>query len=72
MRMREDLLQYIWQFQYFKATDLVTTSGESVQILFSGNHNTNQGPDFNNAKIKIGNTVWAGNVELHINSSHWN
>ena len=70
--MREDLLQYIWQFQYFKATDLVTTFGESVQILFPGNHNTNQGPDFNNAKIKIGNTVWAGNVELHINSSHWN
>ncbi len=72
MLMREDLLQYIWQFQYFKATDIVTVSGENIQILFPGSHNTNQGPDFSNAKIKIGNTVWAGNVELHVNSAHWN
>ena len=71
MLIKEDLLQYIWQFQYFNNSELQTTSGESVQIIHPGNHNVNQGPDFTGAKIKINETLWVGNVELHINSSHW-
>lgn len=70
--MQEDLLQYIWQFQYFNSANLLTSSGETIQIIHPGIHNNNQGPDFTGAKIKIGKTTWAGNVELHINSSHWN
>ncbi len=70
--MQEDLLQYIWQFQYFNSTNLLTSSGEPIQIIHPGIHNSNQGPDFTGAKIKIGKTTWAGNVELHNNSSHWN
>ena len=70
--MQEDLLQYIWQFQYFNSTKLLTSSGEPIQIIHHGTHNSNQGPDFTGAKIKIGKTTWAGNVELHNNSSHWN
>ena len=33
--------------------------------------NLNSGPDFLNAKIEINNQLWAGNVEIHINSSDW-
>lgn len=69
--MTERLLQYIWQFQYFNKTDLLTKNGEGVQIIFPGQHNTNQGPDFSDAKIKIGNTIWAGTVELHLKTSDW-
>lgn len=69
--MTERLLQYIWQFQYFNKTDLLTKNGEVVQIIFPGQHNTNQGPDFSDAKIKIGNTIWAGTVELHLKTSDW-
>jgi hypothetical protein len=69
--MTERLLQYIWQFQSFNKTELLTTSGEPVQILFPGQYNTNQGPDFSDAKIKIGNTTWAGTAELHIKTSDW-
>ena len=68
----EKLLQFIWQFQYFNKGDLKTTSGEVLQIIFPGTYNTNQGPDFTDAKIKIGNTTWAGNVELHLRASDWN
>ena len=70
--MTERLLQFIWQFQYFNKGELKTTSGEDLQIIFPGTYNTNQGPDFNDAKIKIGNTTWAGNIELHLLSSDWN
>ncbi len=69
--MTERLLQFIWQFQYFNKGELVTTAGETVQVLFAGQYNTNQGPDFSDAKIKIGNTTWAGTVELHIKTSDW-
>jgi len=69
--MTERLLQFIWQFQYFNRNDLATTAGEAVQIYFTGHYNTNQGPDFSDAKIKIGATTWAGTVELHVKSSDW-
>ncbi len=69
--MTERLLQFIWQFQYFTKSELSTTAGELIQIIYPGQYNTNQGPDFADAKIKIGKTTWAGTVELHINTSDW-
>jgi hypothetical protein len=69
--MTERLLQFIWQFQYFNKGELTTTAGEDVQVIFPGHYNTNQGPDFSDAKIKIGKTVWAGSVELHLETSDW-
>ena len=69
--MNERLLQYIWQFRYFNKQELTTIAGEQLHILHPGNLNTNQGPDFLDAKIKIGDTIWAGNIELHIRSSDW-
>jgi len=69
--MTERLLQYIWQFQYFDKGALCTKSDEPLQLIFQGTYNTNQGPDFLNAKIKIGKTIWAGSIELHIKSSDW-
>ena len=70
--MTERLLQYIWQLQYFNSSELVTGDGESLAIMHPGTMNTNQGPDFLNAKIKVNNTIWAGSIELHILSSDWN
>src|SRR5882672_7644199 len=69
--MTERLLQFIWQFQYFNKSELQTVGGEPVQILYPGQYNTNEGPDFIDAKIKIGSTTWAGTVELHIKTSDW-
>jgi hypothetical protein len=42
-----------------------------LEVIRPGEHNTNAGPDFLNARIKIGETVWAGNIEIHIRSSDW-
>ncbi len=70
--MKEDILQYIWKFQYYNNSNLLSTDGDAIQVIHPGAHNTNQGADFTQAKIKINDTVWAGNIEIHINSSHWN
>ncbi|MCF3107923.1 DUF2851 family protein [Niabella sp. CC-SYL272] len=70
--MNEQLLQYIWQFQYFNVRSLTTTDGTPVQVLNVGMPNRNQGPDFEHARIRIGNTLWAGSVELHLKTSDWN
>ena len=69
--MTERLLQYIWQFQYYNKGELTTTEGESLQIVNPGQFNTNQGPDFLDGQIRIDITLWAGSIELHINSSDW-
>ena len=69
--MTEKLLQFIWQFQYYNRNDLQTGNGEILQIIFPGKYNTNQGPDFSEAKIFINKTIWAGNIELHLKTSDW-
>jgi hypothetical protein len=70
--MNEAFLHYVWQCQYFDKTELLSVAGESISVIKVGNHNTDQGPDFSNAKIKIGNIEWIGHVEIHLRSSDWN
>ncbi len=69
--MKEDFLHYIWKHKLFSNDNLETTDGEKISIESVGMHNIDSGPDFFNAKIKIGQTLWAGNVEMHLRSSDW-
>ncbi len=69
--MSEEFLHFIWQYKYYKRFPLKTNEGEEVIVIHPGEPNSHAGPDFFNAKIKIGNTLWVGNVEVHISSSDW-
>lgn len=69
--MKESILHFIWQNKLFQSHSLHTTDGDSVEVIDPGRLNTDAGPDFFNAKIKLGNTIWAGNVEIHTRSSEW-
>lgn len=69
--MREDLLHFVWRTRRFDLQNLVSTEGETISIQQFGELNTHAGADFFNSKIKIGETLWAGNVEMHLNSSDW-
>lgn len=69
--MTEEFLHYIWQYRLYDPV-LLLQSGEPLQVLHPGMHNRDSGPDFFNARIRIGNTTWAGNIEIHILSSDWN
>ena len=71
MIFNEDFLQYVWKFRLFDRTGLQTTAGEDVDIVAPGLQNVDSGPDFEHAKIRIGDTLWAGNAEVHLSSSEW-
>ena len=69
--MKEEFLYYIWEN---RLTDkaLQTVEGESVEVVATGYRNTNSGPDFLEARIQIGDKLWAGHVEIHVKASDWN
>src|ERR1043165_1263171 len=69
--MNEKLLHFIWKSRLFDKDNLTTNEGEKIEIIQPGIHNINAGADFQNAKIRIGKTLWAGNVEMHVNSNDW-
>ena len=67
----EQLLQYVWKHKILPLECLETTDGKALEIIDPGLHNRNAGPDFFNAKLRIGNTMWVGNVEIHEHSKDW-
>lgn len=67
----EKLLHYVWKHKLFPLAELQATDGRRVEVIDPGRHNTDAGPDFFNAKVKIGGTLWVGNVEIHDRSSDW-
>lgn len=69
--MKEKLIQFIWKYQLYEKDGFQLANEKEIIVLNPGQQNTDSGPDFFNAKIKIGNTIWAGNIEIHINSSDW-
>ena len=71
MQSMELLLHYCWKHKMWPLQGLETTDGRVVEVLDPGLHNHNAGPDFFNAKVKIGGTLWVGNVEIHDKSGDW-
>jgi len=69
--MKEDFLHYVWKYQKLTSLELQTVKGETVSILHPGYYLETAGPDFFNAQVIIGNQKWAGNIEIHVNSSDW-
>lgn len=64
-------MHYVWNYRLFPLLPMQTTSGLSVEVLDTGLINRDAGPDFFNAKVKIGGVLWVGNVELHRRASDW-
>lgn len=67
----EKLLHFAWKYRLFPLGELSTTEGTTVEVIDTGQHNFHQGPDFFNAKVRIGETLWVGNVEIHQKASDW-
>ena len=67
----ELLIHYCWKHRLFPLKEMITTDGQTVEVIDPGLHNHHAGPDFFNAKVKINGTLWVGNVEIHERSSDW-
>ncbi len=71
VKVKEEVISTIWKKQYF-TKNLRTVDGESVEVSNLGVENVeNGGPDFSNAKIRIGNLIYVGDVELDKTVGDW-
>lgn len=68
--MTEEFLQYVWQHRLLEG-DLLTLDGLPVTVEKAGIWNRDAGPDFINARLRVGDILWAGNVEIHLLASDW-
>lgn len=64
-------MQYVWQHRLWLPSDMTTVDGERVDVIDAGLPNHDSGPDFFNAKIRIGERLWVGNIEIHVRASDW-
>ena len=67
----EQLLHYVWKHKIFSLKELKTTTGQQVEVIDTGLANTDTGPGFFNAKLKLDGVLWIGNIEIHERSSDW-
>lgn len=68
--MKEMFLYYLWENRLLIGP-LTTVDGQTVDIVNPGYRNTDSGPDFLEARIRIGDQLWAGQVEIHVRTSDW-
>ncbi|MGE5432028.1 MAG: DUF2851 family protein [Syntrophomonadaceae bacterium] len=70
-KVPEKALYEVWKSDELKKL-VNTIDGESVSIMDTGFHNTDtSGPDFKNARIRIGNLTYVGDVEIDVDVSDW-
>lgn len=69
--MNEHFLQYLWNHALIYFHKLYTIDGQMVTVFDRGKLNLGDGPDFLNARVKIGGTMWSGHIEIHMRSSLW-
>ena len=67
----EALLHYVWKHKLYENEELLTEEGISFEVIDPGMYNSNAGPDFFNAKIRMEGKTWVGNIEIHTVSSDW-
>lgn len=69
--MKEEFLHYLWKYGLYDPDSLLDNDRNNIIVLHPGEYNRDSGPDFFNARILIAGTIWAGNVEIHTRSSHF-
>ncbi|MBP6459361.1 MAG: DUF2851 family protein [Crocinitomicaceae bacterium] len=69
--MKEEVLHYLWKTKRLPFHQFTLTDGRKLEVIYTGTHNMESGPDFSNAKIKIDDLIWSGNIEIHVKASEW-
>jgi hypothetical protein len=69
--MKEEFLHYLWKYNLYDPDKLYDNEGNKITVINPGEYNRDSGPDFFNARLRIGETEWAGNVEIHTRASQF-
>jgi len=69
--MKEEFLHYLWKYSLYDLESLIDSDGNRIIVINPGEYNRDSGPDFFNSRISIAGTIWAGNIEIHTCSSHF-
>jgi len=69
--MKEEFLHFVWKYRLYDSDRLADTEGNNIEVISPGEYNRDSGPDFFSTRVRIGDTMWVGNAEVHINSSDW-
>jgi hypothetical protein len=69
--MKEEFLHYLWKYGLYDPERLFDNEKNKIVVLNPGEYNRDSGPDFFNARISVAGTIWAGNIEIHTISSHF-
>lgn len=70
-RIPEQLIYKIWEEKQFNEI-LRTSDGTEIEVIDPGSRNSDKaGPDFHNARIRIGNITFTGDVEIDTFHSDW-
>ncbi len=73
----EVVLQTAWLRRFYRSLTFYHIEVETgevhprVEVLDTGEGNPDGGPNFFNARLRIGSYVWVGNVEVHRKASEW-
>ena len=71
LSLNENFVSRIWlNPSYYN--DLKTTDGRIVKVINYGNPNSDSGADFSDAIIKINDTIYSGDIEIHQSVKDWN
>lgn len=69
-QLPEHFFHYLWKHKALSPAPK-TVTGNTIQIIDPGIHNHDAGPDFILARVRIDDTLWVGNIEIHVKGSDW-
>ncbi|MBM3212364.1 DUF2851 family protein, partial [Candidatus Poribacteria bacterium] len=69
--IEEKFVCQIWDSGYFMKEKLRAKDGRRILVNYSGQWNDEEGADFHNAELTIGDQIHKGDVEIHLKGSHW-
>ncbi len=69
--LAERVIQQLWSTQKFTNEQLKSSNGLSLEVIDPGSWNHLEGPDFKAAKIRVGERLLQGDIEIHLYAEDW-
>jgi len=71
LNINESFICRIWEGAGEYYSDLIADCGEKVEVIDYGKRNYDSGPDYKDAKVKIGGKTFTGDIEIHRDFKNW-